>query len=406
MKTNEILEAAASLDRVAAVVRSCMPKFVDLQPDGSGAPRMLALRDAFLAFPAPAEVLFIDGTGMVKKRDGSPHWTLIRFDLSQPGTSQVKFAAALHWEELPDHGNMLIEHFGLGKDYWHSVFDFSLVACWQDYSYMFLAPFDIRTSPEEYGLNLGRTIGDDHNFVEVFLSEVDFNAKYSLQPDPVLSAPEFLRLGFAPDAPSTDNRLRQMTLEVRQQMVRDIQLIPQVTEGVREIIRRAKKLYVYGYFEYSFFTVAEHYTYAAMEAALRARWGLSLARPTKLIHRKNGVSEDAELEQPGYGAIEWYCETHGWKPSNLLVNGRPFPRGTGMLLKWLRDDAVISDWQQVRFKKAYLPMRNIYSHLEHCPTTQGSASALRRAVEQINILFDSVPLSGDGAAGEELKATL
>lgn len=262
---------------------------------------------------------------------------------------------------------------------------------------MSLAPFDIRTDPEEYGVRLGRAIVCDRNFVEVFLNRVDFNAKYSLPPDPVLSAPELLRLNFASDAPATDNRLRQMTLMERQRTVGDVQLIPQVPCGVREIIRRAKKLYIYGFFEYSFFTVAEHYIYAAMEAALRARWGLSLERPAKLTYQKNGTREDAAMERPGYGAIDWYCETHGWKLGKLLVNGRPFPRTADMLLKWLRDDAVISDWQQVQFKKAYLPMRNRYSHLEDCPTTQGSASALRRAVEQINILFDSVPHRGDCA---------
>lgn len=64
-----MLEVAGALERVAAKVRSFMPQFVDLQPDGSGAPQMLAMRDAFLAFPAPAEVLFIDGKGMAERRD-------------------------------------------------------------------------------------------------------------------------------------------------------------------------------------------------------------------------------------------------------------------------------------------------------------------------------------------------
>ena len=110
MTTDEMLEVAGALERVAAKVRSFMPQFVDLQPDGSGAPQMLAMRDAFLAFPAPAEVLFIDGKGMAERRDCGPHWTLIRFDLSQPGTSQVNFATALKWEELPDHREMFQEN--------------------------------------------------------------------------------------------------------------------------------------------------------------------------------------------------------------------------------------------------------------------------------------------------------
>jgi len=391
MTTDEMLEVAGALERVAAKIRSFIPQFVDLQPDGSGSPRMLAMRDAFSAFPAPAEVLFIDATGVEERRDGGSHWTLIRFDLSQPGTSQVNFVTALKWEELPDHREMLREHFGVDENTSESLRDFRLVAVWDGYSYVHLAPFDIRTDPDEYGVRLGRDIVYDHNFIEVFLNRVDFNAKYSLQPDPVLSAPELLRLDFPSDAPATDHRLRQMTLLERQQTVEDIQLIPQVPRGVREIVRRAKNLYIYGYFEYSFFTISSHYTYAAMEAALRARWSLSLPRPCKLTFKDREVGTD----RIGFGEIESYCTIHGWKIRKLFVNGRAFPWKSDMLLAWLRDELIISDWQMKRFDEVYRPLRNSYSHMDGCMLHGGESGALRRAVEQINILFDSVPLGGD-----------
>jgi hypothetical protein len=396
MTTDEMIEVAGALERVAAKVRSFMPQFVDLQPDGSGSPRMLAMRDAFLAFPAPAEVLFIDSTGMAERRDGGPHWTLIRFDLSQPRTSQVNFATALKWAELPDHREMLRERFGVDENTWESLRNFRLVAIWDGYSYVRLAPFDIRTDPDEYGVRLGRDIGYDHNFVEAFLHEVDFNAKYSLQPDTVLSAPELLRLDFPSDAPATDNRLRQLPLSERQQMVRDIQLIPQVPDGVREIIRRAKKLYIYGYFEYSFFTISSHYTYAAMEAALRARWSLILPHPTKLKFK----DKEEDVDRRGFGDIESYCAMHDWKIRKVFVNGKAFPWNSDMLLAWLRDVEVINDWQKQRFEMVYRPLRNSYSHMDGCMVHGGESGALRRAVETINILFDSVPLGGDTAVSE------
>jgi hypothetical protein len=97
---------------------------------------------------------------------------------------------------------------------------------------------------------------------------------------------------------------------------------------VREIIRRAKKLYIYGYFEYSFFTIASHYTYAAMEAALRARWSLSLPRPCKLTFKDREV----ETDRIGFGEIESYCTIHGWKIQKLFVNGKAFPWKSDMLL--------------------------------------------------------------------------
>ena len=83
----------------------------------------------------------------------------------------------------------------------------------------------------------------------------DFKAKYGLQPDPVLSPEDLLRMDFATGLPSS-NHLRRSSLEQFQEELADIQPIPQVPESVKEVIRRAKKLYIYGFFEYAFFTVA------------------------------------------------------------------------------------------------------------------------------------------------------
>ena len=235
-------------------------------------------------------------------------------------------------------------------------------------------------------------ISMDSNFKELFLAEPDFNAKYGLRSDPVLSPEELLRINFSTGIPSSD-LLRRFTLQELQENVAEIQPIPQVPGSVREVIRRAKELYIYGFFEYAFFTVAAHYVYAALEAALKARWGTSLSRPIKLTHTRHGVKEEAEIDRTGYAAIEWYCETHGWRTNRLLVNGRPFPRTSTMLLNWLQEDRVITDYQRAMFEKAYLPLRNSHSHMEQCSTWMPSAGPIRRAVEQINILFDSVKSS-------------
>jgi hypothetical protein len=385
----ELTEAALALQRLAACVRDLMPRSVALQADGSGSPRMLALRDTFTAFPAPAEVLFIDGTGFPDSRDSNAAWTLIRFDMTQPRTSAMKFAAAVAAADLPHHRDMLEEHFGVDDDLWKAIRDLRLVANWCDCNYMFLAPYDIRTQPEKYAIEFVRSISDDWNFRELFLSEPDFNAKYGLKPDPVLSAEELLRIDFSTGMP-TSQVLRQFTLQELQEKVADIQPIEQVPESVREVIRRAKKLYVYGFFEYAFFTVALHYAYAAMEAALKKRWGASLPRPTRLTLSRAGGKEETDVERTGYAEIESYCDARGWRTNNLLVNGRQFPRTSTMVLNWLKDDGVISDYQKAMFEKAYLPLRNSHSHMEHCSTWMPDARALRQAVEQINILFDSL----------------
>lgn len=270
---SERKEAALALQRLAASVRDLMPRFVNLQPDGSGSPHMLALRDTFTAFPTPAEVLFIDGTGFPDRRNGNAVRTLIRFDMTQPRTCAVKFAASVAATDLPSHRDMLKEQFGVADSLWQPISDLSFVSSWCDFNYTFLAPYDIRNEPEKCAIEFANWISMDSNFKEMFLSEPDFNAKYRLQPDPVLLAEELLRIDFRTGTPSC-HVLRRYTLQELQENVADVQLIAQVPESVREVIRRAKKLYIYGFFEYAFFTVAAHYAYGRQRMTIRDRGGI------------------------------------------------------------------------------------------------------------------------------------
>jgi hypothetical protein len=352
---------------------------------------MIALRDTLTAFPAPAEVLFIDGPGTPD--GGNSARTLVRFDMTQPRVSEVKFAASISATNLPTSRTMLEEYFGVVECMWEGIRDLALVSCWDKLNYLYLASYDIRQEPERAAVEFAHWISTDSKFRKLFLSKPDFNAKYGLQPDPVLSPEDLLRMDFTTGLPSS-NHLRRSSLEEFQEDVADIQPIPQVPDSVKEVIRRAKKLYVYGFFEYAFFTVAAHYTYAAMEAALRARWGASLARPTTISYTRNGVTESATFETTGYAAIERYCHAHGWSARKVYVNGRAFPRTSQQLLEWLQDEGVINNYQRVMFDKAYLPLRNSHSHLEDCSTSMPEPGTMGRAVEQINILFDSVLISG------------
>src|SRR4051794_17792393 len=109
----QVVETALALQCLAACIRDLMPRFVNVQSDGSGSPHMLALQDTFNAFPAPAEVLFIDGTTFCDKRNSNSVWTLIRFDMTQPRTQEIKFVAAVNAADLSLHRSMLSEHFGL-----------------------------------------------------------------------------------------------------------------------------------------------------------------------------------------------------------------------------------------------------------------------------------------------------
>ncbi len=286
----EIAVVALAVQRVASAVHELIPKFVSLLPDGSGSPCALAKQALFRA--VPADVLFIDASKRPERKEGDDVWTLIRFDLLEPGVSQVRFVDELEAEELSHHGELLSEHFNINDPVQSGLSDLKFKSCIQQQQYTFLGSFDIRKSPERYGAELCFWLNLETSLVQFFLKEPDFESRYGLRPDPIVSAPELLRLDFATDAHPTDNRLRRYTLQELQEDVADIQLIPQVPDGVRELIGRAKMLYVYGYFEYSFFTIASHYTHAAIEAALRARWSLCLPLPSTLKFKDKEVSTE------------------------------------------------------------------------------------------------------------------
>ncbi len=63
-----------------------------------------------------------------------------------------------------------------------------------------------------------------------------------------------------------------ITLKDLQDGVKDIQLNQNVPEEVREILEISKKLFIFGYFYYRFFTVSQHYAFLALESALQNKY--------------------------------------------------------------------------------------------------------------------------------------
>jgi len=141
-----------------------------------------------------------------------------------------------------------------------------------------------------------------------------------------------------------------------------IQLIPQVPEPVREVISRAKKLYLFGHFEYSLFTVASHYAYAAVESAIFHRWNVNLPAKLHLEHRKKSLpTKSATVDRIGWNRIRAYCDSQGWSIFNLLVNGKPFPTSAAKIVERLREEGTINDWQLWRLKEVYLKLADLLS---------------------------------------------
>jgi hypothetical protein len=386
-------ELAKAHEGVASILRSACPQFVHLKPDGSGSPLMLALRDAFHAFPTPTENLLVDAGGFPSWRDNAPYWTIVRYDLSYPNTNTIRFVREVRASELPLNRSLLSEHFGMDDDSLDDVCALRIVCSWDEHFFTLFAPFDIRKQTEDYARELAEHVVRDLAFRDMFVRETDFNAKHGLKPDQVLSFADLTKIDELSACLVRFDRSELPSVEDRQQGVANVQLIPQVPEAVCRALHWAKRLYVFGYFEYGFYTIALHYACLALEAALHARWSATLTRPCTLRPTdKTKAVEQVTLDHPSHVAIRSYCKRQGWRVGRVLVNGERFPHTARAVVASLRSNGIINDWQAEQLKELWLELRNYHSHLEFCPVETPAAGTLARAAYEINTLFDSLPV--------------
>jgi hypothetical protein len=392
MRADLISETEVALQQIASCLEASVPQFVNLQPDGSGSPKMLALRDALMAFPMPAEVLYIDNSENSPIDGLAPAYTLFRLDMSQPKHLQVRFVDRVGLDELQTCQSIIEKQFGAGPGAVELIMNLHLGSMSIGENLTFLMGYDLRTHPKECARELAMHILDSNRFTERFLPVIDYSSKYHLKPDEVLPDDELLRW----DSVSQQHRdcsYQQLSLQERQESVATIQLIPQVPEPVREVLRRAKKLYTFGHFEYSFFTIAQHYAYAALESAIFNRWNATLPDPLLLNYRLSRVQhETAQIPRTGWRGINAFCRQKHWKSRKLSVNGKAFPKTAAEVVDQLHEVAIINDWQHWRLRDVYLGLRNSHSHLEFCSTDLPGADTIERVAREINALFDSLPL--------------
>lgn len=100
-----------------------------------------------------------------------------------------------------------------------------------------------------------------------------------------------------------------------------------VPQSIWEVFNRAVKLYAYGYQEWEFFTMAQHYALLALEASLRALFAATLESPVSMVvvDCKQKVIGDANFADPPSYHTLWEAgrvllKTHG-RLHRLRING-------------------------------------------------------------------------------------
>lgn len=385
-------------NHVREAFHRCFPPFKN---DGDVAPDIVALRDAFYAFPVPTDVLLIDSAKvqpveprlyMDNKKEEGPIWTLVTHHISETPGHEITFHGTRPLAEFSGYCSMLTERFGFRDDdgTLEIIKDLKNTG-FRDYQSLDIVdfvPFDIRERPETYAKYFSESLLMDgaDMLVPKFKKEINYNATYGLQKDPVLSLDDWTKID--PTTAMFVNLLdsKPPTFQERQEAVFDILLIPKVPQDIQRTFQRAKDIYVAGYFRYDFYTVAIHYAALAIEAAIKARWTVTL--PQNVTLTCGGKTKDMVF--PSHTKIFKFLMKEKWDRNKTLVDGKPFPGSTEKLLDWLEREGIVTKWERGRLRIG-INMRNALSHVEHSSTHIPSSNELRFTARLINALFHSLP---------------
>ena len=365
-------------------------KFKEIHPfkeDGEVSPDVVALRDAIFKLPCPVKVLELrfDKAQFVHVKDGIGH--ILRYDLSRIGEKQIEDYGVIDVENRDALKSVLIDKFGFPEiavvDF---ISSFKTMGIWEpelDY-YIHFAQYDLRKYFEKYLFELLQIFlsNIETQLIKKFKRKIDFNSLYNLREDKVLPW-EVLTTR----EPILDTHFRKPTVEDLQKDICAIQLIPTVPDEVKRIFKSAKDLYVFGYFQWYFFTISNHYSYLAIESAVKHRFNQWLGEKVVLTCKKGNLSQ--EMIKPSYEKISdfyWQNKKQGRNYHKLKVGGEDFPYSMTLLLDWLLRKGIQTKWQRDRLKLA-IDMRNALSHLESVTILWPNPSGLKIVAEQINTLY-------------------
>jgi len=372
-------------EKVFDQVKRVLTAHYRLEEDGSGPPDIVALRKAVDALPFAIKIIELQVDTQKHSWVKDRSCPLMEYDFSRLGKVVVDYYGSIDVEDKETLRETLLKNFDMEVDEFFGPFypDLRTLGIWDPEkhpdSYIAFAPYDIRQDPQEFVFHLATTftltIGE--MIARRFKVEVDYAAKYNLKPDPIKPIEELLQRDI--DHP-------RKSIEDIQKDVSTIQLVPEAPEAVQRIFRNAKDLYIFGYFRYKFFTIAEHYARLALESAIKNRYYQSLGKEVVL---RNNKGAEVRMGEPTHQRIIDFCrENKGWHPSNVLVNGQKFAYTNKELLNWLVKERIITLWEK-RLCEHGLRIRDLLSHQTFAPIQMPNYahSALVETANLIDRLF-------------------
>lgn len=342
-----------------------------VEEDGSGSPSTLAIRRAFDKFVCPLTIAEVTVSDKVCE--------VIKYELSRIGERSLNYLGVVDSVQKERLRQVLVEQFNLDDKWFEQFFeDFGIIA-WSDEELNLsqVKCYDIRNNISVFAFELYMDIFTlmGKRFFERFSESKNYNTIFNLESDIILPIEKLTKkdriVEMMPD----------VNIEYLQEQVCHLQLIPSVPEHVKRVLDHSKKLFVFGFFYYGFFTISMHYAYLALESAVRNRYNQSLGDRAILESSKESI----ELP-PSWWRINKTCREMGFNRRKMKVNGVEFPFNNRKLVDWLVKEGLITMWEKKRYNVA-IDRRNTLSHLEFASIYAPNSSILESITERINKLF-------------------
>ena len=379
-------------------------QFSDIYPteEAGGLPSgVLGMKKFVYSLPCPVKILELRVDTEKHKHIEDEICQLIGYDFSKLGERSVSCCGIIDADDTNGFIKFLAEEFGLGpsEELARSFCGDLTTTYFSDTDrpeiHFQFPSYDIRCSPDRYVDDLlelmSRVPLTSETREKFWEKEVDYNALYGLAEDPILPMSKIIEKDpiFESFVKLSGGEATGITIEDLQKHISDIQLIPEVPDGVKRVFRIAKEFYIFGYFRYIFFTVSAHYAYLALESAIKNRYAASLGDKAILTNPKD---QKYEIRPPSWERIFEFCRRHskeGWSSRKIRVNGEAFPSTMPSLLNWLVANKLVPKWERPQYE-AGVYLRHSLSHLESPSVFMPSAQTLRTTAEKINKLYSNV----------------
>ena len=354
-------------------------------------PDILSFRDMIESLPLSSQITELTSidSQLLKHRMGF----LIKYDFDKLKSNHIEFCGSIEYDNVEKLAVLISEKFHFNEKSSQlmadSIFTKSFRSTWDsdDNWYLHFIGDDIIKNPSilyEEMKRLFLSFPDMPILHKKFETKWhdDYSTIYGLSLDPVLQFEELVK-------GSEGNSIFGLNLEKIQTAIAELQLIPTVPDEIKQVFTRAKDLFIFGYFRYEFFTIAEHYAYLALEAAIKIRYVKCFGDLIVLSDSKKSDLKH-EMKNPTYHSIEEFCRNNkNWNIYRLLVNNEPFQVGTKKLVEWLAAHHYIRKWETNSYESG-MYIRNILSHLERPQTHMPTTKNLQQIANQINFLFHSL----------------